>query len=55
MASVGGIHADYLVVGAGASGAGFVQALVDNADLSLVMVDRRCPLTSQRNQASLAG
>jgi NAD(P)-binding Rossmann-like domain len=35
------IHADYLVVGAGATGMAFVDALVDHADVRVVMVDRR--------------
>ena len=39
MASV--IEADYLVVGAGAAGMAFTDALIDHADVSVVMVDRR--------------
>jgi hypothetical protein len=35
------IDADYLVVGAGAMGMAFVDALVDHADVRVVMVDRR--------------
>ncbi|WP_020108224.1 hypothetical protein [Nocardia sp. 348MFTsu5.1] len=35
------LEADYLVVGAGAMGMGFVDALIDCADVSVVMVDRR--------------
>lgn len=35
------IAADYLVVGAGASGMAFVDALIDHADVHVVMVDRR--------------
>lgn len=35
------IPADYLVVGAGASGMAFVDALIDNADARVVMIDRR--------------
>jgi hypothetical protein len=35
------IAADYLVVGAGASGMAFVDALIDHADVRVVMVDRR--------------
>jgi hypothetical protein len=35
------IETDYLVVGAGASGMGFVDALIDESDAEVVMVDRR--------------
>lgn len=35
------VEADYLVVGAGAFGMAFTDALVDHADVSVVMVDRR--------------
>jgi hypothetical protein len=35
------IAADYLVVGAGASGMAFVDALIDHANVHVVMVDRR--------------
>jgi hypothetical protein len=35
------IEADYLVVGAGAAGMAFTDALIDHADVSVVMVDRR--------------
>ena len=35
------IEADYLVVGAGATGMAFTDALVDHADVRVVMVDRR--------------
>ena len=35
------LDADYLVVGAGAAGMAFVDALVDHADVTVVMVDRR--------------
>jgi hypothetical protein len=35
------LHADYLVVGAGAAGLAFVDALIDHADVRVVMVDRR--------------
>ncbi|GAA4286541.1 FAD/NAD(P)-binding protein [Georgenia daeguensis] len=35
------LDADYLVVGAGASGMAFTDALVAHADVSVVMVDRR--------------
>lgn len=39
--SVQVLEADYLVVGAGAAGMAFVDALVDHADVRVVMVDRR--------------
>jgi hypothetical protein len=35
------LQADYLIVGAGAAGMAFTDALVDHADVSVVMVDRR--------------
>jgi hypothetical protein len=35
------VDADYLVVGAGLAGMGFVDALVDDSDASVVLVDRR--------------
>ncbi len=35
------LDADYLVVGAGAMGMAFVDALIEQADVSVVMVDRR--------------
>jgi len=35
------IQADYLVVGAGAAGMAFVDALIDHADVKVVLVDRR--------------
>src|SRR5687768_8517800 len=35
------LEADYLVVGAGAMGMAFTDALVDHADVRVVMVDRR--------------
>lgn len=35
------LHADYLVVGAGAAGMAFTDALVDHADARVVLVDRR--------------
>jgi NAD(P)-binding Rossmann-like domain len=38
---VGIVEADYLVVGAGAAGMAFTDALIDHADVSVVMVDRR--------------
>ena len=38
---VGVVEADYLVVGAGAAGMAFTDALIDHADVNVVMVDRR--------------
>src|SRR4051812_47796144 len=38
---VGVVEADYLVVGAGAAGMAFTDALIDHADVSVAMVDRR--------------
>src|SRR6187402_3291653 len=35
------LEADYLVVGAGAAGMAFTDALIDHADVSVVVVDRR--------------
>src|ERR1700759_3443597 len=35
------LDVDYLVVGAGAMGMGFVDALVDHADVRVALVDRR--------------
>jgi hypothetical protein len=35
------VAADYLVIGAGASAMAFVDALIDHADVSVVMIDRR--------------
>lgn len=35
------LDADYLVIGAGAMGMAFTDALIDHADVSVVMVDRR--------------
>jgi hypothetical protein len=35
------LEADYLVVGAGAAGMAFTDALVDHADVSVIMVDRQ--------------
>lgn len=35
------IETDYLVVGAGTSGMGFVDALLDHSDADIVMIDRR--------------
>jgi len=41
---VGGIETDYLVVGAGAAGLAFADALIAACDADVVMVDRRhCP------------
>lgn len=37
----GVLDADYLVVGAGAMGMAFIDALIENADVSVIMVDRR--------------
>ena len=39
--AVGGIETDYLVVGAGAAGMAFVDALIAACDADVVMVDRR--------------
>ncbi len=38
---MGAIETDYLVVGAGAAGLAFVDALVAACDADVVMVDRR--------------
>jgi cation diffusion facilitator CzcD-associated flavoprotein CzcO len=38
---MGGIETDYLVVGAGAAGMAFVDALIADCDADVVMVDRR--------------
>jgi hypothetical protein len=35
------VQADYLVVGAGAAGMAFVDALINNADVTVVLLDRR--------------
>ena len=35
------LDADYLVVGAGAAGMAFADALIDNADVSVALIDRR--------------
>ena len=35
------LEADYLVIGAGATGMAFTDALIEHADVSVVMVDRR--------------
>jgi NAD(P)-binding Rossmann-like domain len=37
----GELEADYLVIGAGAAGMAFTDALIEHADASVVMVDRR--------------
>jgi len=41
ISAVGGIETDYLVVGAGAAGMAFVDALIAACDADVVMVDRR--------------
>jgi hypothetical protein len=41
MAGTAQLETDYLVVGAGALGMGFVDALVEHSDADVVMVDRR--------------
>ncbi len=38
---MGGIETDYLVIGAGAAGMAFADALIDACDADVVMVDRR--------------
>jgi ribulose 1,5-bisphosphate synthetase/thiazole synthase len=35
------VLADYLVIGAGAAGMAFVDAIIDHADVKVVMIDRR--------------
>ena len=35
------LEADYLVVGAGAMGMAFTDALIDHADVSVILIDRR--------------
>src|SRR3954465_14038847 len=35
------LDADYLVIGAGAAGMAFTDALIEHADVNVVMVDRR--------------
>ena len=35
------VQADYLVVGAGAAGMAFVDSLIHNADVHVVLLDRR--------------
>src|SRR5919204_3921582 len=39
--SVGSLQTDYLVVGAGAMGMAFTDALIDHADVHVTLVDRR--------------
>src|ERR1700750_2121842 len=39
--AIGSSDADYLVVGAGAMGMAFTDALVDHADVHVTLVDRR--------------
>ena len=38
---MGELEVDYLVVGAGAAGMAFTDALVDHADVTVALVDRR--------------
>ena len=40
-AGMGGLDTDYLVVGAGAMGMAFTDALIDHADVHVTLVDRR--------------
>ncbi len=35
------VEADYLVIGAGATGMAFTDALIDHADVRVALVDRR--------------
>ena len=39
--AVGSVETDYLVVGAGAMGMAFTDALIDHADVHVTLVDRR--------------
>src|SRR2546428_271896 len=39
--AVGSLKTDYLVVGAGAMGMAFTDALIDHADVHVTLVDRR--------------
>jgi hypothetical protein len=39
--AVEALEADYLVIGAGAAGMAFTDALIDHADVSVILVDRR--------------
>jgi len=41
MSETSGIETDYLVVGAGALGMGFVDTLIEHSDADVVMIDRR--------------
>jgi cation diffusion facilitator CzcD-associated flavoprotein CzcO len=41
MKSVGRIETDYLIVGAGAAGVAFADALIADSDADVVLVDRR--------------
>ena len=41
MSKSSAIETDYLVVGAGALGMGFVDTLIQHSDADVVMVDRR--------------
>jgi hypothetical protein len=45
------LEADYLVVGAGASGMAFVDSLIDHVDAKVVMVDRRATPGGHWNDA----
>ena len=45
------LEADYLVVGAGASGMAFVDSLIDHSDAKVVMVDRRATPGGHWNDA----
>lgn len=45
------IETDYLVVGAGATGMAFTDALIDHADVHVTMVDQRCTAGGHWNDA----
>jgi cation diffusion facilitator CzcD-associated flavoprotein CzcO len=45
------LEADYLVVGAGASGMAFVDSIIDHSDAKVVMVDRRATPGGHWNDA----
>lgn len=45
------IDTDYLVVGAGAMGMAFTDALIDHADVHVTLVDRRCTAGGHWNDA----
>ena len=45
------IETDYLVVGAGAMGMAFTDALIDHADVHVTLVDRRCAAGGHWNDA----